>query len=77
MRRKRLGTSKTDRLQLLAKSMSRPLWLKVPSFILRRLLGQMGEELILSGQVVLPKRLIDLGFVFQFDHLAVWFEKKW
>lgn len=38
----------------------------VPAPVLRLLLGEMAEELLLNGQRVVPQRLLDSGFVF--DH---------
>ena len=32
-------------------------------------MGQMGEELLSSGQRVIPKNIMDAGYVFQFKHL--------
>jgi len=42
-------------------------WLKIPSFILRLIFGEMADETILSSQKVLPKRLLNSGFGFQFE----------
>jgi uncharacterized protein (TIGR01777 family) len=50
----------------LAASMKRPLFLTMPSSMIKILFGQMGEELLLSGQFVYPERLLALGF--QFAH---------
>lgn len=49
----------------LAQLMHRPFWLRAPAFAIRRILGQGGEELLLSSQKVLPTRLLDDGFVFE------------
>lgn len=53
----------------LANAMHRPLFFKLPSFIVRLLFGEMGEYLLLKGQRVQPTRLIKAGFVFQFAEL--------
>ncbi len=45
-------------------AMGRPSWLTVPGFVLRIMLGQMAEELILAGQRAAPKRLLEEGFRF-------------
>ncbi len=42
-------------------------FLRAPSFILKLILGQMAEEVLLTGQFVLPERLITAGF--NFEHL--------
>jgi len=46
--------------------MGRPSWLPVPGYALRIMFGQMAEELILSGQRALPKRLLAAGFSFRY-----------
>jgi len=44
----------------------RPSWLFFPGFIMRLALGEMANEVLLSGQRVLPKRLLDAGFEFKY-----------
>jgi uncharacterized protein (TIGR01777 family) len=53
----------------LAKVFKRPFFLKLPTKLVKVLFGQMGEELLLSGQYVIPKRLNDAGFVFKYPQL--------
>ncbi|MBM3240855.1 TIGR01777 family protein [Candidatus Poribacteria bacterium] len=53
-----------DFSQVLGKVMHRPSWLPVPGFALRLILGEMAKELILSGQRVMPKRLLEAGYEF-------------
>jgi predicted DCC family thiol-disulfide oxidoreductase YuxK len=53
----------------LARTLRRPLWLRIPSIILRRLLGEMAQ-LIVDGQRVVPARAIAAGFRFQHPHLV-------
>lgn len=55
---------------ILAKTMHRPLFLKIPAVAIRLLFGEMGEDLLLNGQRVIPKRLIDEGFHFHYPDLA-------
>jgi uncharacterized protein (TIGR01777 family) len=43
----------------------RPSWLFFPGFILRLILGEMADEVLLSGQRVKPKRLLEAGFEFK------------
>ncbi|MGD2090721.1 MAG: TIGR01777 family oxidoreductase [Candidatus Aminicenantes bacterium] len=54
----------------LGKVLHQPSFLPVPSFVLKILLGEMAEQLPLSSQRVLPKRLKEAGFTFRFQHLA-------
>ncbi len=53
----------------LAQAMHRPLFLNMPAMVIRWLFGEMGECLLLKGQRVLPKRLLDAGYVFQYPDL--------
>jgi uncharacterized protein (TIGR01777 family) len=52
----------------LAALMHRPDWIATPSFLLRILLGEM-STIVLDGQKVLPKRLLEAGFIFKFGNL--------
>ena len=47
----------------------RPSWLFYPGFIMRLALGEMAEEVLLSGQRVYPQRLLEAGF--EFKHIEV------
>jgi uncharacterized protein (TIGR01777 family) len=49
----------------LGKVLHRPSLFFVPGFILRLRFGEMADEMILSGQRVLPERLLDTGFKFE------------
>ena len=53
----------------LGRVLRRPAWLPVPGFVVRLALGEMAVEMLLSGQRVLPKRLLAAGF--QFKHPSV------
>lgn len=54
-----------------ARSLHRPCFLKYPESILRVLLfnNQMLDEIILNGQHIIPKRLLESGFKFQYPDL--------
>lgn len=54
--------------QTIGKAMKRPHWLPVPAIALRLLLGKK-SALILTGQHVTPKRLVNSGFEFTFPTL--------
>lgn len=47
----------------------RPSWLWLPEAVVKMMFGQMGEELLLSGQAVSPQRLQELKFQFQYPTL--------
>lgn len=53
----------------LAKSLNKPCLLTVPALNLKLVFGQMAEELLLNGQKVLPQKLLDSGFKFQFTEI--------
>lgn len=55
--------------KILAQAMKRPLLFKTPAWIIKILFGQMGKELLLSGQRVYPEKLLSLGFTFTFPTL--------
>lgn len=49
----------------LARELHRPFWLPAPAFALRTLLGDAGQELLLSSQKLVPARLTTAGFTFE------------
>lgn len=53
----------------LGRAMHRPSWLHVPAFAIKLVMGQMGEEMLLTSQKVLPDRLKQEGFTFQFEDI--------
>lgn len=55
--------------KILASVLRRPALLPVPAFALRTLLGEMGQELLLSSTRVRPTRLAQAGFRFLFPDL--------
>lgn len=55
--------------RVLGETLHRPSWLKAPAFALRLLFGKMADEVLLSGQLALPKRLTEAGYQFRFPEL--------
>jgi uncharacterized protein len=53
----------------LGKVVNRPTFFTMPEFAIKLMFGEMGEKLLLEGQRVLPKRLQDAGFKFEFEYL--------
>jgi hypothetical protein len=49
----------------LGRVLHRPTLLAVPAFALRALAGEMADEMLLGGQRVIPKRLLEAGFHFE------------
>lgn len=56
--------SQKEFARLLAKALHRPLLLTMPAPIIRLLLGEMGDCLLLRGQRVVPERLVEEGYEF-------------
>lgn len=54
--------------QTLAKVLKRPAVLTVPAIVLKLAMGEMAS-LLLGGQRVIPRRFLDHGYQFQFEHL--------
>lgn len=55
--------------KILGTVLKRPAFFRVPGFVLKLLLGQMAEEMVLAGQKVIPDRLLNAGFTFQYTQL--------
>ena len=55
--------------KILGRVLKRPVWLPVPGFVVRLALGEMADKLLLSGQRVLPKRLLEAGFQFNYANV--------
>ncbi|MBN2137513.1 MAG: TIGR01777 family oxidoreductase [Sedimentisphaerales bacterium] len=55
--------------ETLGRVLGRRAWLTVPAFALKIGLGQMAEELLLAGCRVVPSRLREAGFEFQWTNL--------
>ncbi|MGB1402778.1 MAG: TIGR01777 family oxidoreductase [Porticoccaceae bacterium] len=53
----------------LAATLRRPAFIPMPSFVVRLLFGQMGDELLLQGKKVIPRKVQDSGFNFQYPFL--------
>jgi uncharacterized protein len=62
-------TSNAEFMHAVAKAMHRPYWIHAPTFFLGALLGEM-SDLVLEGRYSQPRRLLDLGYQFQFPILA-------
>ena len=58
-------TNNSGFTKALGKALSRPTVLRVPGFVFRVLYGE-GAQVLTSGQTVVPKRLLDRGFQFDF-----------
>lgn len=62
-------TSNADFMRAVAKSLKRPYWFHIPTFLLRMTLGEM-SVLLTEGRYAYPKRLLELGFKFKYGTLT-------
>lgn len=53
----------------LGAALNRPAIIPMPEFVLKLMMGEMAEELLLSGQRVVPAKLTQSGFEFKYPHL--------
>ncbi|WP_322802494.1 TIGR01777 family oxidoreductase [Thermoflexus sp.] len=54
--------------RILGRVLGRPAWLPVPALALRLVFGE-GADFLLTGQFVLPRRLLEAGFPFRYPDL--------
>lgn len=60
-----------DFAHTLGRVLRRPTLLRVPAPVVRLVFGrEMADEVLLGGQRVVPRRLLEAGFVFHYPHLA-------
>ncbi|WP_439134432.1 TIGR01777 family oxidoreductase [Pseudomaricurvus sp.] len=55
--------------RLFALQLGRPALLPMPSFVVKLMFGQMGDELLLGGQRVVPEQIVRSGFEFTYPEL--------
>jgi uncharacterized protein (TIGR01777 family) len=53
----------------LGTALKRPTIFPMPEIVIKLLMGQMGEELLLSGKRVLPRKALDAGYIFKYKAL--------
>jgi len=56
--------------RILGETLNRPHGLRVPAFVLRMVFGELADEVLLSGQLALPRRLEEAGYEFRFPELG-------
>jgi len=61
--------------EIAGKVLKKPSIFSTPSFILKWILGEMAEQLLLNGQKVLPARLLNEGFSFRYPSLEMAFRE--
>lgn len=63
------ATTQRDMFKTLAHIVGRPFGLPTPAFVLRMIFGKMADEVILASTRVVPQKLLDTGFLFQFPEI--------
>jgi len=53
----------------LGKVLNRPAFIPLPAFVLKLLMGEMGEELLLSGHRAVPEKISNAGYSFIYENL--------
>lgn len=53
----------------LGKVLKRPAFITMPAFVLKLMMGEMAEELLLAGRRVVPKKVMQAGYEFQYPEL--------
>jgi len=56
-------------MRILCKKMNRPYLFSLPSWFIKLVFGEMGDNLLLKGQRVIPQKLLDSGFSFKYSKL--------
>lgn len=54
----------------LGKVLKRPAFFRMPAMVVKLLFGEMGEELLLSGQRVVPEKITQAGYEFKYPQLG-------
>jgi len=57
-----------DFIRTTGKVIRKPVWFRIPGFLLKIILGQMASETILASQHILPGKLAQEGFSFRFEN---------
>jgi uncharacterized protein (TIGR01777 family) len=65
-------TSNEQFMQARALAVGRPYWLRIPDFVLRAALGEM-SVLVVDGRYSRPRRLLELGYTFEFPTIKAAF----
>jgi len=53
----------------LGRVLKRPAFIPMPAFVMKLMMGEMAEELLLSGQRVVPEKLVKAGYQFKYPEL--------
>jgi uncharacterized protein len=58
-----------DFVRALGKAMNRPTFLPLPEFVIRAVMGEMGDELLLTSARAVPQALLEAGYQFLFTDI--------
>jgi uncharacterized protein len=53
----------------LCRILKKPCWMQMPEWVVKKLFGQMGEELLLSSHNIKPKKLCEADFKFKYPKI--------
>lgn len=53
----------------LGMALNRPTIFPMPAVVVKLLMGKMGEELLLAGKKIIPKKALDAGYLFKYKEL--------
>ena len=56
-------------IKTLGEVLKRPAILAMPTVVVKLLMGQMGEELLLAGKKILPMKMLNAGYKFKYEKL--------
>lgn len=62
--------SNTEFTKTLGRTLHRPAVMAMPAFVLRLLLGEVADELLLTGQKVIPEKITRHGYQFHYPNLS-------
>ena len=54
----------------IGRALHRPSWAPVPGFVLRVIVGELADAALITGQRVVPKRLLASGFSFAYPDVS-------
>lgn len=54
---------------ILGQVLKRPAFIPMPAFVMKLMMGEMAEELLLSGQRVVPEKISEAGYQFKYPEL--------
>jgi uncharacterized protein len=58
-----------DFVRALGRAMHRPALFPAPAFMLRIVFGEMADAMLIRGQHLIPKRSLELGYKFRYEHI--------